>query len=829
MTAPSLRATTTPANERALPFMLLLFIGSGCAALIYEVVWFQLLSLIVGSSAISMGIILGTFMGGMCLGSLWLPRWFSAREHPLRVYAKLELGIALCGVLILFGLPILGKAYIAISGPGLSGMLFAAVLCAIGLLPPTLMMGATLPAIARWVQTTPSGISWLGFFYGGNIAGAVAGSLLAGFYLLRVHDNTYATFAAVALNVLVALVAFVIAGRTTYTVTEAEITASRTAPLFAMPAGTAPVYLTIALSGMTALGAEVIWTRLLSLTLGATVYTFSLILAAFLAGLGIGSSVGSMIARLTTSPRVALGWCQALLVGALGWAAISLSNWLPWWPIQPTLDYTPGALFQLDFVRSLWVVLPGACLWGASFPLALAAVAPGEKDSARLVGSVYAANTVGAIVGSLVTALVLIASIGTQNTQRVLVVFAMASALVVFVHILQAKAAVTDAASQNAATPSGRISAAWGAVVVLVAGGLITWKIQRIPDALIGFGRWTAGYGWERGTILYTGEGLNSSMAVSKLANGVLNYHNTGKIQASSHPKDMRLQRMLGHLTTLIPANPKNVLVIGCGAGVTAGAVSISPLVERETIAEIEPLVPEFVSKYFGEHNYQVVDNPKVHVQIDDARHFLLTTKEKFDGITSDPFDPWVKGAATLYTEEFFQTAKDHLNPGGIMTVFVQLYESGEAAVKSEIATFLKVFPNGVVWGNTDGGQGYDVVMMGRVDDTPIDVDMIQARLDSPQFAQVAQSLSEIGFNSASDLLSTFAGQGADLAPYLADAQINTDRNLRLQYLAGAGVNAYEQAKIYRGILQARKYKPNLFTGRPDVVNALWGAVMTRQ
>jgi spermidine synthase len=291
----------------------------------------------------------------------------------------------------------------------------------------------------------------------------------------------------------------------------------------------------------------------------------------------------------------------------------------------------------------------------------------------------------------------------------------------------------------------------------------------------------------------------------------------------------MRLQRMLGHLTTLIPANPRNVLVIGCGAGVTAGAVSISPMVQRETIAEIEPLVPAFVSKYFGDHNYKVVDNPKVHVQIDDARHFLLTTKEKFDGITSDPFDPWVKGAATLYTEEFFQTAKAHLNPGGVMTVFVQLYESGEAAVKSEIATFLKVFPNGIVWGNTSNGQGYDVVMMGRVDDTPIDIDMIQARLDSPQFAPVAQSLREIGFESAIDLLSTFAGQGADMAPYLADAQINTDRNLRLQYLAGAGVNAYEQATIYRGILQARQFKQGLFSGTPERVQALWGAIMTRQ
>ena len=819
MTSPSLRATANPVNERTLPLMLLLFIGSGCAALIYEVVWFQLLSLIVGSSAISMGIILGTFMGGMCLGSLWLPRWISAKEHPLRAYAKLELGIGICGLLILFLLPLLGKAYIAISGPGLGGMLLAAVLCAIGLLPPTLMMGATLPAIARYVQTTPSGISWLGFFYGGNIAGAVAGSLLAGFYLLRVHDNSYATFVAVALNVLVALLAFALAGRSAYTPAQPEQEPGTKAPLFVMPPGTGPVYLTIALSGMTALGAEVVWTRLLSLTLGATVYTFSLILAAFLSGLGIGSSVGSMIARLTNSPRLALAWCQALLVLTIGWAAVSLSSWLPWWPIQPTLDYTPGALFQIDFVRSLWVVLPGACLWGASFPLALAAVAPSEKDSARLVGSVYAANTVGAIVGSLVTALILIAWIGTQQTQRVLAVLAIISALVVFAQVLRAKDG----------DPRERMPALLGTAMVIVFGGWVTYKIERIPDALIGFGRWTAGYSWERGEILFTGEGINSSMAVSKLANGVLNYHNAGKIQASSHPKDMRLQRMLGHLTTLVPANPKSILVIGCGAGVTAGAVSISPLVEREVIAEIEPLVPKFVSKYFGEHNYQVVDNPKVHVQIDDARHFLLTTKEKFDGITSDPFDPWVKGAATLYTEEFFQTAKDHLKPGGVMTVFVQLYESGEAAVKSEIATFLKVFPNGIVWGNTDGGQGYDVVMMGTVDDKPIDVDMIQARLDSPQFAQVAQSLREIGFNSATDLLSTFAGQGADMAPYLADAQINTDRNLRLQYLAGAGVNRYEQAKIYSGILQARQVKPNLFTGAPANVQALWGAVMTRQ
>ena len=210
------------------------------------------------------------------------------------------------------------------------------------------------------------------------------------------------------------------------------------------------------------------------------------------------------------------------------------------------------------------------------------------------------------------------------------------------------------------------------------------------------------------------GEGWNASVAVSRLANGVLNYHNAGKVQASSEPQDMRLQRMLGHLTTLIPASTKRVLVIGCGAGVTAGAVSIDPRVEQETIAEIEPLVPRVVSTYFAEHNFDVVRNPKVRVQLDDGRHYILTTNGKFDAVTSDPLDPWVKGAAMLYTREFFELVKQHLNPGGGVTLFVQLYESNTEAVKSEIATFLEAFPHGTVWANMQNGQGYDLVLTAR-------------------------------------------------------------------------------------------------------------------
>jgi spermidine synthase len=798
-----------------LPALLLLFVGSGCAALIYEIVWFQLLSLIVGSSAISMGVLLATFMGGMCIGSLALPRIVPSREHPLRVYALLELGIGLLGLIVLFVLPYIGGLYTAIGGSGIGGLLFRGLLCAICLLPPTILMGATLPAIARWVEATPRGVSWLGFFYGGNTAGAVLGCLLAGFYLLRVLDMTIATFVAVAINLGVAGIALFLARVTVHAPERQEETPR--APV-SFPPGSSHVLIAIALSGAAALASEAVWSRLLTLLLGGTVYTFSLILAAFLAGIGLGSGVGSFFARTIVDARRAFGICQLLLIAGLGWAAWSLTRTLPYWPINPWLSIEPRFTFQVDFVRALWVVLPAAILWGASFPLALAAIARREQDPGRLVGTVYAANTIGAIVGALFGSLLVIAWLGTQTAQRILIGTAALSAAVLLVPVF--------VESTRKFTYNAR-SAAWAAVILLVAllaGSIVTPP----PGLLVAYGRFMAARYYDHGEIIYVGEGMNSSMAVSRLSNGVLNYHNAGKVQASSEPQDMRLQRMLGHLTTLVPRNAESVLVIGCGAGVTAGAVSIDPSVTRVTIAEIEPLVPRVVSRFFAEHNFDVIANPKVHVEIDDARHFLVTTNQKFDAITSDPFDPWVKGAATLYTREFFELAKRHLNPGGVITVFVQLYESNIEAVKSEIATFLEAFPNGVVFGNTNNGQGYDVVLLGQLDPDPIDLEAIDAKLRLPEYAPVARSLREIGFYSVLDLFSTFAAQGPMLRPWLEDAQINRDRNLRLQYLAGLGVNLYEQDAIYREMIAYRSFPEGLFTGSPDRMEALrneiaWG------
>jgi spermidine synthase len=807
--------------RRFLPALLLLFVGSGCAALIYEVVWFQLLQLVIGSSAVSMGVLLGTFMGGMCLGSYLLPRYVGRGRHPLRVYAFLELGIGTFGVLILFGMPLLNGLYVTVSGgAGITGILFRGLAAAICLLPPTLLMGATLPAISRWVESTPEGVSWLGFFYGGNICGGVIGSLAAGFYLLRVYDLGVATFVAVALNVVVALLAIAIASATPV---PERLESDRDAAPPKPVAGAWAIYVAIALSGATALSSEVIWTRLLSLLFGGTVYTFALILAVFLFGLGIGSTLGSAIGRAAARPRVVFGWCQMLLCAAIAWSAYMLTDSMPFWPVNPSITTDPWFNFQLDFVRCLWVVLPGSILWGASFPLALASLASRGQDPGRLVGSVYAANTIGAIVGSLCASLLLVVWLGSQHAQQLLILVSALSGLLV----------LSTGGTDEPAGARGAAGFQYGGTIAIIAAaaaaGLLSRTVHPLPGIFAAYGRYTATRVGSA-DVKYVGEGWNATIAVTSLPGGVLNYHNAGKVQASSEPQDMRLQRMLGHLTTLIPSQATKVVVIGCGAGVTAGAVSIDPAVTDQTIAEIEPLVPKVVGRLFGEHNFHVVDNPKVHVRIDDARHYLLTTNEKFDAITSDPLDPWVKGAAMLYTREFFELVKKRLNPGGAVTLFVQLYESNTEAVKSEIATFMEAFPNGVVWGNTNNGAGYDLVLLGQVEDTKIHVDDIQAKLDRPEYAPMKQSLREIGMSSAVDLFATFAGRASDLRPWLADAMINRDRNLRLQFLAGMGLNLYQSDSIYAGMLAyAHRFPDELFVASPETMNALRAGILREQ
>jgi spermidine synthase len=695
-------------------------------------------------------------MGGMFLGSLFLPRFVPPSKHPLRVYAAMEAGIAGLGLLLLVAIPGVSGMYGTLVPPGLPSIIMRAVLCALLLLPPTILMGATLPAMARYVEATPRGVSWMGFFYGGNIAGAVLGCLLAGYYLLRVFDLPTATGVAVGLNLLVAGAALAVSRVSPHQPRLEE--GAQEGPLFT--AGRKAVYIGIGLSGLTALGAEVVWTRLLSLLLGATTYTFSIILAVFLAALGVGSGVGSYLARVVPNPRTALGLCQALASLGIAWTAYLISSALPYWPINPSITSSPWFL-------------------------------------------VYAANTVGAIVGGLGFSLIAIPYLGTQDAQRLLILLAIVSAGVLLASALTAKGP----------RPIGRFGR-WVMTVGSVAvAALLISRLASVPPVMVAYGRYAPTYLPPK--ALFVGEGINSSIAVTELENGDRNIHVGGKVVASTEPQDMRLQRILGHMTALLTEEPRTVLVVGFGAGVTAGTFVTHPSIERIVIVEIEPLVTDVAAGFFSQHNHDVLRDPRVELIHDDGRHFLLTTDETFDLITADPIHPWMKGAAALYTQEYFELAAKHLNPGGVITQWVPLYETTEEVVKSELATFFQVFPRGVVWGNTKEGLGYDLVLSSTNGPRTIDIDALVARIDRFDHGPVAQSLSEVGFPSALGLLTTYSGTAQDLAPWLAGSEINRDRNLRLMFQAGLHLNRYQQSSIYREILDRSRFPSDLFSGSP--------------
>src|SRR5271157_5829530 len=764
-------STSSGSNAaRYLPLLLLLFAGSGCSALIYEIVWYQLLQLAIGSTTVSLAFLLATYMGGLCIGSVYLPRIRRAQgHHPLKVYAALELGIAILGIIVLYAIPLIDHIYVAGAEHGMPSILLRGFFSGIILLPPTILMGASLPAIVRWIKSTPHGVAWWGLLYGGNIVGAVFGCLFAGFYLLRVYNMATATYAAVAINLAVAAASYLLSRQTPSEAAADD--APEPAPAAQRPAAIEPpptrwtIYVTIGLSGACALGAEVVCTRLMGMMLGATVYVFSIILAVFLVGLALGSSAASLLlrsARSARSPRLALGWCQIFLAGGIAWTAYMIADSLPFWPINPLLTTSPWFTFQLDLVRCLWAMLPPTLLWGASFPLALAAAARPGEDPGRVVGSVYAANTAGAIAGWL--------------------------------------------------------------VVSLVAAVFLSVNLDPIPGKLIAYGR-RLPISNSSSTVLYTAEGINSSVAITQWNDGAIEVDVNGHVEATTEPYDMKLQRMVGHLPALIHPDPKSVLGIGFGAGVSAGTFTRYPTIEHITVCEIEPVIPPTSTRYFYRQDYDVLHNPKTRMIFDDARHYLMTTTEMYDIIASDPLDVFVKGTAALYSKEYFEAVKRHLNPGGMFSLYVPLYESDERTVRSELATFFEAFPNATVWANTINGQGYDMVFMGQVAPFKVNIDEIEERLNRPDYALVAQSLRDIGINSAIDLFATYAAQRSDLGRSTKGADIAHDGYRRLSCLAGCGINCSLENFIYRQKMKYREPPIGMFTGTPAHVQNLMYAM----
>jgi spermidine synthase len=355
------------------------------------------------------------------------------------------------------------------------------------------------------------------------------------------------------------------------------------------------------------------------------------------------------------------------------------------------------------------------------------------------------------------------------------------------------------------------VIAATAVLAVSVVAGSV------IPDGhpgMIAYGREV--HRWnEPGAYLHTSEGRHASIAVSKTRDeGYRSFHINGKTEASTWPEDMRLQRMLGHIPALMHPDPKSVLIMGFGAGVTAGTFTRYPGIQRIVIVEIEPAVTAASGVYFKDENHDVLNDARTEIIYDDARHYITTTKDTFDVITTDPIHPWTKGASALYTREFFQLGKAHLNPGGFISQWVPLYETSPAAVKSQIGTFLDVFPFGSIWNSDIDLKGYDVTLLGHVGPLVIDQSELQRRLDHND--AVRRSLAEVNIDSAVDLLRAYAGRREDVAEWLRDYQPNLDKNLRLEYLAGEALNRYDELEIYDRMTERLRYPDGFIRADSD-------------
>jgi spermidine synthase len=680
-----------------------------------------------------------------------------------------------------------------------------------------MLMGATLPAIARGYPRGAAGFSVLGFFYGANTAGAVLGCVLTGFYLLPKWDVETATGVAALLNFAVGGTALWLGRGSRAAMGRAAASEELPGPgdVVAVRLPTSVVYLVAALSGMTALGSQVAWTRLLALLFGGTTYTFAIILAVFLAGLALGSAFSASLIRREWRTDELLAWSQLLLVPALVYAAIMIAWVIPY---SSPLRFTPiGIIHALHLLRVVEVALPATILWGMSFPLALAAVA--QDDTGRSTGNVYAANTLGAVAGALGVSLITIPKLGTRGSQQILMAIAALSALLASLAVFMAGRGRGGGMTLlfSSSRPLLRFyipSRAAVLAALAVLAPLLAWNsVPGLPDQFQAIGRSIWRFQVHQRTP-YVAEGVSSTVAVRVTWDKTKTFHVAGKAEASNAPIDMRLQRLLGHLSALVHPAPKSVLVVGLGAGVTAGSFVVHPEVTRIVICEIEPRVVGAAGGYFAEENHHVLSDSRVQVIYDDARHFLATTREKFDVITSDPIHPWVRGNSILFSKEYYGILKQRLNPGGVATQWVPFYETSAEAVKMQMRTFFEAFPGGMVWNSSEAGDGYDVVLLGQAGPTHISLADVQARIVANR--ALHQSLAEVDLGSAVDLLASYATRAEDLAGWTEEVQPNRDLSLKLEYISGRALNLQIANQIYASMVETRRYPHDLFAATQE-------------
>ena len=770
-----------------LALVYVLFFLSGAAALVYQLVWVRWLTLVFGASHLAVTTVLTIFMAGLAIGGYVFGRRADRLARPLRTYAVLELGIAASAVLSGGLMQLYPAIYVALAHGRDDARVYLTVVrvvfSAVALVVPTILMGATLPVLSRFVSRQSETLrSRLSFLYGFNTLGAVTGAALSGFVLLRLYGVGTTMIIAIATNLVVGAISLLLDSRWGVPGDEPSATVP-TAPVDRDVAASRLVLFGIGLSGFCALGYEVLWTRVLTLGVGASVYGFTIMLVAFLAGIALGSEAyGALVKvlhRPAPTPRgavVRFGATQVLI----GLSALLVTIYLRDIPVTAVRlqQYVAGAE-RLSFEGRVWAgfalaflyMLVPAMLMGAAFPMAAAAVARHGKPVGRAVGDVLASNTVGAILGAATSGLLLIRLVGIERTLQMLTLVNIGAGLLLLASVLRRRWLMAATAIVTT-TALGVLAVNQSAVRLWDHKYFAIFRSNQ-PEAFR-----TAAMVREavdNTDVLYYAEGVESSVSVIQVRGGEKAFVTNGRVEASSSPQAQQVQYTLGHLPLLLNANPKDVLVVGLGSGMTAGAASIHPTVERVTLVELEPQVLG-VARAFEEYNHHVLDSPKLQVVFNDGRNFLMTTDRQFDVITADPIHPWFRGAGSLYAAEYFRLAAAHLKPGGVIAQWLPIYELTPADLASVVRTFRQQFPHTMMWLNH-----YDAVIVGSLSPLTIDERQIECRMAYPA---VAADLRKVMMAPASAFLSYFVMGSDGMQRFAEKGAVNTDDRPYLEFSA---------------------------------------------
>jgi spermidine synthase len=788
-----------------LPIIAFLFFASGATALVYEVAWLRSLILVFGSTAFAVSTILTSFMAGLAAGSYAVGRWVDRQTNPLRVYGALEVGIGVYALAVphMFDAlqPLYRWLWVSLEPSAYVFTVIRFLLCFVVLFLPAAMMGGTLPALARFATGVPRKLAAsVGGLYGVNTLGAFLGTLIAGFFLLSSYGLGATVRIAAVANLVIGTTALALAWQRRRTaVAEGAAAQAPAGPVVkesqpgrGVETASGPLAVTVAfaLTGFAALVLEVAWTRVLALVIGPSVYAFSLMLAAFLAGLGLGSLMFSWAIGRFRWTGVAPFAGLAAAAGYLAFITLLAFHRLPplYWRLFRSwggAEGAPGAVFTIGLLLSGLVMLLPTLAMGGLFPAALEGFGLSRRGAGRGVGGLYAANSGGSIAGAFAAGFVLIPLVGLQTTVLV----------AAWLYLAVAAGLWWLAGRPRRTARLGPVLAAGLALAMYLTAP--PWNRLLMSSGVYHYGRETresasgsesdgeAGLAYEE--VFYR-EGMVSTVLVAR------EYGVYGRSGADSVPSmilvtngkadassvfDMPTQVLSAHIPLLLHRQPRRVLVIGLASGTTAGS-ALRHNIESLDVVEIEPAVVE-ASHAFDFVNGRPLDDPRTHLSVADGRTFLLQGAERYDVIISEPSNPWITGVSNLFTLEFFQLARARLAEGGIFTQWIQMYGLSPESLEVVLRTFRTAFPEVYVFNTIPYA---DLLLVGAT--APLRIDPLQ--IERRAGAEVRADLRRVEVESTAELLARGRLGPKELTELVESASgpevLNTDDNAWIEFRA---------------------------------------------